>query len=79
MQGGFSDIDGGGVMEWQPIETAPKDGRRIRGQDADGRLHETFWGKTSHVPLYGWNYGDDVEDLNLWEPTHWMPLPEPPE
>jgi hypothetical protein len=34
----------------------------------------TFWGKTSHVPLYGWNWGRDPEDQNLWEPTHWCPL-----
>lgn len=38
----------------------------------------TRWGKTSHVPLYGWNYGRDVEDMNLWEPEEWQPLPEPP-
>lgn len=33
----------------------------------------TFWGKTSHVPIYGWNWGRDPEDQNLWEPTHWKP------
>ena len=68
---------------WQPIETAPRDGTRILGRrtSADrstGRLRyekrKTFWGKTSHVPIYGWNHGRDVEDLDLWEPTHWKPL-----
>jgi len=73
---------------WQPIETAPKDGTRILGRCVYaagltdrapmGKLcrttRKTFWGKTSHVPLYGWNYGRDVENLNLWEPTHWKPI-----
>ena len=75
------------MSQWQPIETAPKDGTRIIGRRSyaeryTGRLryerHKTFWGKTSHVPIYGWNYGRDVEDQELWEPTHWMPLPDPP-
>lgn len=69
--------------EWMPISTAPKDGTRFlgRGPIANplrGRIRtvkrRTFWGKTSHVPLYGWNYGRDVENLNLWEPSEWRPL-----
>lgn len=73
---------------WQPIETAPRDGTRVLGRSTrvcryTGKLiytkRRTFWGKTSHVPLYGWNWGRDVEDLDLWQPTHWRPLPEPPE
>lgn len=70
---------------WRLIETAPKDGTRILGRRAyiapwpastnqRYQTRKTFWGKTSHVPLYGWNYGRDVEDLDLWEPTHWKPL-----
>ena len=75
------------MSEWQAIETAPKDGTRIRGRRAyadrySGALRYekriTWWGKTSHVPLYGWNFGRDVENQNLWRPTHWMPLPQPP-
>ncbi len=75
------------TTSWQPIETAPKDGTRILGrrpyaETFTGKLRhltlKTFWGKTSHVPLYGWNHGNDVENMNLWEPTRWMPLPEPP-
>ena len=69
--------------KWQPIETAPQDGTRILGRHtyADrytGKLRyytrKTFWGKTSHIPLYGWNWGRDVEDLNLWEPNYWKPI-----
>ena len=41
--------------------------------------YKTYWGKTSHVPMYGWNHGVDVENMNLWEPTHWRQLsPQPP-
>lgn len=86
--------DGDGQVRhtpWQPIETAPTDGTRIRGKGSvtsrylmpgsvlwsnRTRVGErvTWWGKTSHVPLYGWNYGRDPEDQNLWRPTHWRPL-----
>jgi hypothetical protein len=36
----------------------------------------TWWGKASHVPLYGWCRGT-VENVDLWEPTHWKPFPAP--
>lgn len=74
-------------MEWQPIETAPQDCSRILGRRTEvdrwtGKLRYqkriTWWAKTSHLPLVGWNYGRDVENHNLWEPTHWRPLPSPP-
>lgn len=61
-------------MNWQPIETAPKDGSWFVGRH--GYLERaTQWGKTSHVPLYGWchvtawNGGDPEYDL--WEPLEW--------
>ena len=34
----------------------------------------TWWGKTSHVPLYGWCRGRDPENIDLWQPTHWRPV-----
>lgn len=56
-------------MEWQPIETAPKDGRDILVMDGD-------W------LTIGWWSGEEWcrQDLHLSlsNPTHWMPLPEPP-
>jgi hypothetical protein len=65
-------------MEWYPIETAPKDGKRVLGV-VEGDVHFIRYGKTSHVPLYGWNVCDQgPEDCDLVEPTHWMPLPKPP-
>lgn len=75
------------MSEWQTIETAPRNGERVLGRMSyidrlTGKMQyarrQTYYGKTSHVPLYGWNYGRDPENQNLWEPTHWMPLPEPP-
>ena len=61
-------------MEWQPIDTAPKDGRW---------LLVTWAGKVNrceamqYLPETGdwmWWDGDCARDA----PTHWMPLPEPP-
>lgn len=76
------------MSEWRPIETAPKDGtrfraRRIAAEIVNGSRQRTrritWWGKASHVPLYGWCHGQHWEDVTLWEPTHWVPLPDPPE
>ena len=64
---------------WQPIETAPTDGTRILAVHENGSdIQITWFGKTSHVPLYGWCEGEDAEDIDLWRPTHWQPLPAAP-
>lgn len=61
-------------MEWQPIETAPKDGTDI-----------LTW---THLPdafnpyiVVKWKRGTwvAVDPLGEYLPTHWMPLPEPPQ
>lgn len=67
-------------MSWQPIETAPKGVRVLVFDGTD--VFESSWGKVSHVPIYGWlNLHNGPEDVELLDPrpTHWMPLPEPPE
>lgn len=73
-------------MSWQEISTAPTDGTRIMGRRTYAERytgqrryekHKTFWGKTSHVPIYGWNYGRDPENQDLWNPTHWKPIARP--
>lgn len=52
-------------MEWQPIETAPKDGRVVLLCDQMGNR----WTDSSH-----WH----IKNGCGLPPTHWMPLPEPP-
>jgi len=65
-------------MNWQPIETAPRE-RFLLGW-VDGCVRLIRWGKTSHVPMYGWNLADQgPENFDLCEPTHWMPLPPAPD
>lgn len=60
---------------WQPIETAPRVATRILGL-VEGVPRFICYGKTSHVPMYGWILTDQgPEDCELCEPTLWMPLP----
>ena len=67
------------MTNWQPIETAPKDGTTIAGADlyrwvkykpgsTKGQLKRG--GRWQRFNGYGWE--------NAGPPTHWMPLPEPP-
>ena len=71
-------------MQWQPIETAPKDGTCILG----------VWVYTEDYSLVKWGrrgwegycdgekskpaQGSCFKDLHEPYLTHWMPLPEPP-
>jgi hypothetical protein len=59
--------------EWQPIETAPKDTLVIMALIRRGKLWRVCDGIRSALAWYDQN-GDRV-----FEPTHWMPLPPPPE
>lgn len=67
-------------MEWMPIESAPKKAGRILAV-VDGEVRVVSYGKTSHVPMYGFCLADQgPEDFDLCAPTYWMPLPAlPPE
>jgi hypothetical protein len=65
-------------QRWQAMETAPKNGRHFLAV-VEGKVRIVAFGKTSHIPLYGWNLADQgAEEWELCQPTHWMPLPEPP-
>lgn len=64
-------------MDWQPIETAPKDGTVVM----------LYWPTISinAYPAVGFNHDDDYGwawsqwmDYGEIFPTHWMPLPAPP-
>jgi len=67
------------MSEWQPIETAPRDGTELLA----------WWpGPGMGLPAIGWqitNWGR-IAGSGMWfahslvgkQPTHWMPLPPPP-
>ena len=73
-------------MDWQPIETAPKDGTEV-----------LLFGEFDNMAVAEWDHGDEawvfaVTDVEIpgapkgtmfcsyfRDPTHWMPLPVPPD
>lgn len=61
--------------EWQPIETAPKDGAWVLVYWPTMPI--TIYPKTAFNcgDEYGWDTPDDYGQVY---PTHWMPLPAPP-
>ena len=80
-------------MEWQPIETAPKDETIILANFSNACLltgAPHVWTAT-YVTEWCDLDGNKVEEEPQWnecsfaaqnkngEPTHWMPLPFPPE
>ena len=63
-------------MTWQPIETAPKDFTRIWACRAGApRVSGEIYWSTGKRPKWRDAGGNPL----LWEPTHWMPIPEPPQ
>ena len=66
------------ALEWRPIETAPKDGSRLLGKIGDWTGFQFYWDAhhsewalcDAPLTFSPAQYGQD--------PTHWMPLPEPP-
>lgn len=75
----------GDAAEWQPIETAPRDGTEVdlwcvekNGKYAPRRLTNRRYGSMQNwvgEEVVSWNVGDPYRD---WRPTHWMPLPATP-
>ena len=76
---GDTEIMSGG---WQPIETAPRDGTAICMYipERSDQFQCGFWiweTDENDDPKIGvWWSGDGRNDA---QPTHWMPLPLPPE
>lgn len=76
-------------MEWQPIETAPRDGTHILGYGLWAGEINGPDDTPTHAVIYHWHGGGDYEGFDwsvhgtdayaAWmKPTHWMPLPDPP-
>jgi hypothetical protein len=70
-------------MKWEPIETAPREGlvmlavvsgheRRVYVAERSSSSSGDYWSTTT-----GWTGWGRLH--SAWAPTHWMPLPPPPE
>ena len=75
----------GDVKGWLPIETAPKDGTRIMlgyfpdymdGKQQGGHPQIAWWNDTKNLWCSGLGF---LKAKGAFSPTHWMPLPEPPD
>jgi len=68
------------MAEWQPIERAPKDGTQILAYACGYTGH--FYG-VAEWALNGPGKIQPHQERWFWSyairPTHWMPLPAPPE
>lgn len=72
------------MLEWQPIETAPRDGTAILATNANyeydlQRCVVVFWDDDELTEQPGWSLPYETpDDAPFTWLTHWMPLPEPP-
>jgi hypothetical protein len=64
------------MSDWQPIDTAPKDGTMI----LVFRFHADRVRPRIHVARFydKYNCWGTVPSNYSTQPTHWMPLPDPP-
>jgi hypothetical protein len=66
------------VREWQPIETAPKDGTKFLGAYSGvNDVYAAYW-FADVDSIYGGYFVKDGT-IQVVKPTHWMPLPQPPQ
>jgi Protein of unknown function (DUF551) len=59
---------------WRPIETAPKDGSMLIAWCQYMDVAQARFSQRRQQWLFS-DYGDESD----WKPTHWMPMPSPPE
>lgn len=68
--------------QWQPIETAPKDGSEIVVWDGL-QMQIVSWSCTSVYGRKGWVFGECQGEYNsrqeIESPTRWQPKPNEPE
>jgi hypothetical protein len=76
------------MKNWQPIETAPKDGTKILILDRDGDIEISEWYQSFHDEYVQLDNGFYRKETKIWSQgwngnghraTHWMPLPEKPQ
>lgn len=71
-------------LEWQPADTAPKDGTHILVFESCGEIAISNWFEMSHVvyePVGDLFRRIEIQDGGAWNCNHfdwWMPLPEAP-
>lgn len=71
------------MSDWQPIETAPKDGRHVLlavtndPPNFPGYVSEGYYEEDRDCWYQANTHWTDQFDGALY-PSHWMPLPEPP-
>lgn len=72
-------------MEWQPIHTAPRDGRCVLlfasiDDDGENMFVGSFVAPTESGPFgeFIWKEQSGASITAERVVTHWMPLPEPP-
>lgn len=75
----------GGMSEWRPIDSAPKDGSAVLLFGGEGCFGWTPPANMADLPLSISRWSEDrwVEATGEQYqphdgPTHWMPLPDPP-
>jgi hypothetical protein len=66
-------------MDWQPIETAPKDGTAILLFNEEEQYTWVGWyEECEDARLFGWNATYLLDARDCLSPDFWMPLPSPP-
>lgn len=66
-------------MNWEPIDTAPKDGTEILAWDR--MVLRVAWQNPWDDGNEGWHLGQFLmfgNETTHCQPTHWMPLPKGP-
>lgn len=68
------------AMEWQPIETAPKDGTQVDVyiSELQERYTEAHFCVSEQCWVWDLPCGTKRVMFTKTPPTHWMPLPQPP-
>ena len=71
------------MSEWQPIETAPRDGSRFDAwlpSRGGGRVTNVYWSDIQEWWCVDGAYGPEEPTPLPIVPviSHWMPVPEPP-